>query len=239
MSLLLTLATATKPGEPIDGELYRSIAGAADQSPGYVHFFALVGTQLGLFAILALFAVAWWHSRRGSAHAMAMTLLGVVSVGVAYVLSTVLKDIVQEVRPCRALAPVATIDTCPAPTDWSFPSNHAVLATVAAVALVLVWRRLAWVAVPLALLVAASRVFIGVHYPHDVLAGMLLGGAVGFALPYGLARWVTPLVHRLRDHPIFARVLGNPELAVAGSVHPKRIESTTNSGTYQSEFARW
>lgn len=239
MSLLLTLATATKPGEPIDGGLYRTVASTADQSPGFVHFFALVGTQLGLFVILTLFAAAWWHARRGPARGMALTLLGVVSIGVAYVLSTVLKDFVQEVRPCRTLAPVATIDTCPAPTDWSFPSNHAVLATVAAVALFLVWRRLAWLAIPLTLLVGVSRVFIGVHYPHDVLAGMLLGGAVGFAFPYGLARWVTPLVHSLRDRPFFARFLGSPDLAIAGTIHPKRIESTTNSGTYQSQFSRW
>ncbi|MET8328420.1 phosphatase PAP2 family protein [Streptomyces sp. NPDC005181] len=67
---------------------------------------------------------------------------------------------------------------CPPTGDWSFPSNHAATAGTAAVALAFVRPRVAWTTVPLALLMAFSRVFVGVHYPHDVVAGLLMGASV-------------------------------------------------------------
>jgi undecaprenyl-diphosphatase len=170
---------------------------------------------------------------------MAFVMLGIVTTGVAYVLSTVLKDVVQEVRPCRAIAGVQTIETCPTTTDWSLPSNHAVLAAVGAVALILIWRQLAWAAVPLALAEGASRVYVGVHYPHDVLAGFALGAAVGLGALL-VARPATVIVHRLRSWTVFAPVLGGAVAAsVAGSVRPRRVEAGAHSGTYRSDFARW
>lgn len=232
-------AAATVPGGWFDGGLYQGIAEAGGKSPFPIQILASIGTQLGLIVIFGLFAVAWWRARRGPARGMAFVLLGVVTTGVAYVLSTVLKDLFQEVRPCRAIAGVQTIETCPTATDWSFPSNHAVLAAVGAVAVILVWRQLAWAAVPLALAEGASRVFVGVHYPHDVLAGFLLGAAVGLAALL-VARPATVLVHRLRSWTVFAFVLGAADAApVAGSVRPRRVESGANSGTYRSDFARW
>lgn len=96
---------------------------------------------------------------------------------------------------------------CPAPGDWSLPSNHASIAGAAAVALVLAWRRLAYVAVPAALLLAFSRVVVGVHYPHDVLAGLLLGAAVATVLALATGRPLAALVARLRAHPVLRSVL--------------------------------
>ncbi len=61
---------------------------------------------------------------------------------------------------------------------WSFPSDHATLAAGPAVGLAVLWPRLAAITLPLAGAVALLRVLVGVHYPHDVLAGALLGGAV-------------------------------------------------------------
>uniref|UniRef100_UPI002456CD97 phosphatase PAP2 family protein n=1 Tax=Nocardia farcinica TaxID=37329 RepID=UPI002456CD97 len=62
--------------------------------------------------------------------------------------------------------------------DWSWPSNHAVLAAAFATACVLAAPRVAWFAVPVALAVAAARVGAGVHYVHDVLSGLALGVVV-------------------------------------------------------------
>src|SRR5699024_1773760 len=72
----------------------------------------------------------------------------------------------------------ATVLSCPGSGDWSWPSNHAVLAAAFATACILVVPRLAWFALPLALAIAASRVAAGVHYVHDVLSGLALGALV-------------------------------------------------------------
>ncbi len=235
----MALAAATVPGGWFDGGLYQGIAQAGGKSPFLVQVAASIGTQLGLLVIFGLFGLAWWRARRGPARGMAFVALGVVAVGVAYVLSTVLKDLVQELRPCRAIAGVQTIDPCPAAADWSFPSNHAVLAAAGAVALILIWRKLVWAAVPLALAEGASRVFVGAHYPHDVVAGFLLGSAVALASLL-VARPVTLLVQRLRSVTLLAPVLGTTSVAsVADGPPPRRVDSSPNSGTYRSDFARW
>ena len=62
-------------------------------------------------------------------------------------------------------------------SSTSYPSGHATAAATAAVALALLARRTAmtWVCMVTAVAVAASRVFLGVHYLSDVLGGILLG----------------------------------------------------------------
>jgi len=93
----------------------------------------------------------------------------------AVLLSTGLKEVVGRARPLFE-APVAS-----AP-GLSFPSGHALggsafWLSTAVVAVALLGHRRAWlaVAVGLSLLVAASRVLLGVHYLSDVLAGLVLG----------------------------------------------------------------
>lgn len=75
----------------------------------------------------------------------------------------------------------------PTPNFPSFPSGHATAAFSVAVIVALVYRR--WYGWALALggasLIALSRVYLGVHYPSDILGGAILGGGVGAAC-YGL-----------------------------------------------------
>jgi undecaprenyl-diphosphatase len=101
----------------------------------------------------------------------------------------------------------AIIARCPEVGDWSFPSNHATIASAAAVGLALAWRALLpWVAA-MALLMVFSRVFVGVHYPRDVVVGLLLGAAVAWSvLRLGTPR-LTALVLRSGDHPRLGRLL--------------------------------
>ncbi|WP_406420506.1 phosphatase PAP2 family protein [Streptomyces sp. NBC_00842] len=97
--------------------------------------------------------------------------------GRPHVVSEVLKTVMDEERPCRAVVgAAASLAPCPSTGVWSFPSNHAALAGIAAVALACARPRTAWFAVPMALLMALSRVFVGVHYPHDVAVGCWSAG---------------------------------------------------------------
>jgi len=63
-------------------------------------------------------------------------------------------------------------------TDFSFPSDHATAAGAVAVGLLLTNRRWGIIAAALAVVMAFTRVYVGAHYPADVLAGLALGGIV-------------------------------------------------------------
>jgi membrane-associated phospholipid phosphatase len=171
-------------------ELYLLITRLARSTPEWVHSFADVGTDAGLLVFAALFAWNGWRTRGTPEHRLA--LVAPLAVIGAYLVSEVTKSLIQEDRPCRAVAGAAPIAECPDVGDWSFPSNHATIAASCAIVLTVVWTRLAPLVVPLAVVMAFSRVFVGVHYPHDVVAGFLVGSTVGVTLALLAVRLVGP-----------------------------------------------
>ncbi|MFI6644511.1 phosphatase PAP2 family protein [Streptomyces sp. NPDC050504] len=180
-------------------ELYRDTTDFARSAPTWVQHLAEIWTEAGLLLFGVLFVACWWRARGGDARAMALAALAPLLTAVAYVGSEALKSVVDEDRPCRAVADAAApLVACPPVGDWSFPSNHATIAGAAAVALLLVRPRLGWLTVPMALLMGFSRVFVGVHYPHDVAVGLAFGAvvaAVGVAVG---TRAVRALVEAMR-----------------------------------------
>lgn len=180
----------------VDAGLYSWITALAQRVPRPVDTLIQAWSDYGLALFAVLMLVAWWRARRGDAARMATALFVPVAVVVAYAVNDVIKTVFDEQRPCRTLHTV-TVEACPALRDWSFPSNHAAIAAAAAAALLVIDRRLARLAVPAALLMAASRVWIGVHYPHDVLVGLVVGALVAWALVRHAHR-AAPAVERLR-----------------------------------------
>ncbi len=102
------------------------------------------------------------------------------SFALACVVSAVLKEAFDRPRPETAdpslVAAVAT------PSNPSFPSGHALTAFATAVVVSALHPRLRWPALALAALVALSRVYLGVHYALDVVAGAALGIAIGLVV---------------------------------------------------------
>jgi membrane-associated phospholipid phosphatase len=117
----------------------------------------------------------------------AAALAALSAAGVAGIAVTILKGLFDRPRPPLAdpgLDPVGAI-----PGSSSFPSGHSATAFAAAVAVGLLYPRLRRPLLGLAAVVALSRVYLGVHYATDVLAGSLLGATIGFAIGWA-ARWV-------------------------------------------------
>ncbi|MER7077744.1 undecaprenyl-diphosphatase [Saccharopolyspora kobensis] len=212
--------------------LYDGIIGFADAVPGPVRSLFAVYTKLGLLVLGFLCLLAWWRARAtGEPRAVAVSLLGPAAAVVAYALSELVKVLVGQDRPCRGLIAGSTVLTCPEVGDWSFPSNHATIAGAAAMALVLAWRRLMPWVVALAVLMAFSRVFVGVHYPHDVLVGLALGAVVVWLVVRLLSTQAERLVTHLQRH----RALGRLLAAAPGTTSP---EVPTSSLTREPDDAR-
>ena len=187
VTVLAVLALAAFPARDV---LYTAVAGSTEASA--LGTTAGLVAEDGLYVLLAaagvLAVLAWLRDRR----AFWVLVAGGAGTVVAYAVSETVKLLVTEERPCRALT-VETVLACPPAGDWSWPSNHSVLAAACATACVLAVPRSGWFVVPVAALVAGSRVAAGVHYVHDVLAGAALGVLV-VAVVVALAR---PLVGRL------------------------------------------
>ncbi|MBX7466985.1 MULTISPECIES: phosphatase PAP2 family protein [unclassified Streptomyces] len=184
-------------GASIDGGLYGDITDFAR----HTHWlngpvFAYTSYGVALFAVLML--AGWWIARRKDASVMAAALSAPIAVVLAYVVNDAVKSVFTEPRPCRALPHDFLIEKCPPVNDYAFPSNHTTVAAAAAVALFLVDRRLGAIAALAALLMAASRVYVGAHYPHDVLVALVVGGVVALAVTWSARRYAAPLVSRLR-----------------------------------------
>ncbi|WP_069770102.1 phosphatase PAP2 family protein [Streptomyces sp. LUP30] len=161
-------------GSSVDGSLYTDVVNMARHAPGWLDGAVSAWSTYGLLLFAVLMAYGWWRARRTSAAASVTALAVPFAVAAAYGVDAALKPLVREERPCRSLR-VATLEACPAPGDWSFPSNHAAIAAATAVALLFVSRRLGAIAVAAACAMAASRVWVGAHYPHDVAAGLAVG----------------------------------------------------------------
>lgn len=87
--------------------------------------------------------------------------------------SAVIKPWVNRLRPCFALDNVRLlIDQSRSP---SFPSSHAANNAAMAVLFSVRYRRYTSVFISIALIVSYSRIYVGVHYPSDVLGGIIIG----------------------------------------------------------------
>ncbi|MCM0678010.1 phosphatase PAP2 family protein [Micromonospora phytophila] len=182
---------------------YQDIVGFAADTPQPVRWFAGHFTEGAILLLGALLLVAAVSRLGGTARDRAYALVAPVTVVLAYGCSEWLKTVVDQDRPCRAATAELAIIAggCPPTGDWSFPSNHATIAGALAAATLLLSRRLGLVALPVAALAAFSRTFVGVHYPHDVVAGALLGALVAVLLTPLLARPVADLLRRRSRHP--------------------------------------
>jgi membrane-associated phospholipid phosphatase len=149
-------------------------------------------SQPWVLYLLAALLCAWtWRVHTYTSRA----LWAMATMAIGWALSAVIKDVVQRARP-EVSEPIHIS------SGYSFPSGHTTNGTIAiTAAIVLVWPLLStrWrpVAVVLGTLLVTitclDRVFVGAHFPSDVIAGVLLGFGLVTASYAGYQGWSPPL----------------------------------------------
>ncbi|MEV5650477.1 phosphatase PAP2 family protein [Nocardia sp. NPDC052254] len=209
-------------GSGIDGSLFVTITGFARDTP-WLNTAAQWSTDAVLVVFAALVVLAWWRARRADVATMAAALTAPLAVAIGFGAVEVVKNLVAEARPCVSMPHTYIIDTCPVTTDYAFPSGHTAFAAATVGALWVVERRLAWVAALLTVVEGFSRVYVGAHYPHDVVGALVIAGPVALLCALSGRRLLPAAVARLRWGFTTAFVGPGP---AAGEVPPKSVVDT-------------
>lgn len=171
---------------------------------GFMSFMAKDGIALFALTLLA----GWWIGRsEPSARKVALSVWAALAAVVALVLVQPIADAANEARPFVVLHFTPLITHA---RDAGFPSDHATGAGAIAAGLLFVSWRLGLVTSLLALLIAFSRVYVGVHFPQDVLAGLALGAVVAVLGVFLVVPVLTRIVAWLGRTPLRPLVSTGP-----------------------------
>ena len=146
-------------------------------------------TRLGdagiFWILLCMVLLILPKTRRSGVILMAALLVDLV------ICNGILKPLVHRIRPFDVKTGIELL--VKRPTDYSFPSGHTAASFASVMALYLAGEKKLWIpALVLAVLIAFSRLYLYVHYPTDVLGGVVAGLAAG-ALGYWLVKKVEEL----------------------------------------------
>ena len=181
---------------PAADALFGEVNELARDTP-WLHGPAVAFANFGIVLFALLLLAGWWFARGQSARAMAAALTAPLSTLVAVAINQPIISHVAEARPYVAHPHILLLVSASA--DPSFPSDHATMAGAVAAGLWLVSWRLGLVTSALALLMAVTRVYVGAHYPQDVVAGLALGAVVALVVWLILRIPMTRLVESLRQ----------------------------------------
>ena len=221
-----------------DVEVLYDVNGLAKDAPGWVdHTMALVGEYGIIAALLVLTLWGWWSARRRSADgetaatALAGLLWAPLAAGVALLVNIPVRGLVERPRPFVDHKGLDVL--VDGKNDFSFVSDHATLTMALAVGLFMVHRRLGLAGIALAFLEGLCRVYMGVHYPTDVLGGLALGTAVALLLDPAALWALTPLTRRAADNRLLGRVVwaGPSGPAAGGSTPPAGVRDRATART--------
>jgi undecaprenyl-diphosphatase len=191
----------------LDKTLYKAMNRFADRTH-WAHAIARTYAKDGIALFAVLLVVGWWVGRNSTNPVGGVAKAGWAGASalLALAINQPLGAAIDRARPYTTIPNMhLLVDKT---TDFSFASDHATVAGAVAAGLFLLSRRVGIVAVAAAVLMAFARVYVGAHYPGDVLAGLALGGVIAVTLS-GLARRVLePIVTMLSNTPLRPLITG-------------------------------
>lgn len=155
-----------------------------------MQFITSLGDAGAIWLVIAVILLMRPKTRRCGAAMLTALALGLLVGNLA------LKNLIARPRPFHTYLDILPLDH---PGDlYSFPSGHTLASFCAAAACFGYYRKAGIACGVLAVLIGFSRLYVGVHYPTDVLCGALLGILLGF-----IAVWI---VNQIADHMHFRRI---------------------------------
>jgi undecaprenyl-diphosphatase len=199
-----TMAGLAESGSNPDVDLLYDINGLAKDAPRWFdQVVEFVGEYGLLIAMVLLVVWCWWSVRRRGAEDAASSVAALVwaplAAAIAVLVNVPIRGFVERPRPFRAHQGLDVLVS--GKTDYSFVSDHATITMALGVGLFVANRKFGIVGIGLALLEGFCRVYMGVHYPTDVVGGFALGTAVALLLSPVAMALLTPVMKAVERSP--------------------------------------
>ncbi|MFI8194599.1 phosphatase PAP2 family protein [Streptomyces sp. NPDC085946] len=213
------MAGLAESGSNPDVDLLYDINGLAkDAPPWFDRIMEYVGEYGLLLALVLLVLWCWWSVRRrggeDAASSVAALVWAPLAAGVAVLVNVPIRGFVERPRPFLDHQGLEVLVS--GKTDYSFVSDHATITMAMGVGLFVANRRFGLVGIGLALLEGFCRVYMGVHYPTDVVGGFALGTAVVLLLSPLAMALLTPVAKAVERSPRAGRLIRGRGRAAVG-----------------------
>ncbi|MGW6738938.1 phosphatase PAP2 family protein [Streptomyces sp. NPDC055013] len=204
------MAGLAESGSNPDVDLLFDINGLAKDAPRWFDRVMEYVGEYGLVLAMVLLVVwCWWSVRRrgdeDAASSVAALVWAPLAAGIAVLVNVPIRGFVERPRPFRDHQGLEVLVS--GKTDYSFVSDHATIAMALGVGLFVANRKFGLAGIGLALLEGFCRVYMGVHYPTDVIGGFALGTAVALLLSPLAMALLTPVMSAVERSPRGGRLI--------------------------------
>ncbi|MFE7134522.1 phosphatase PAP2 family protein [Streptomyces sp. NPDC057638] len=227
-------------GSGPDVSLLYDINGLSKAAPPWVDSVMGFIGEYGIMAGLAIVGLlSWWVARRQAAREDAVTAVAglawaPLAAALAVIVNIPIRGFVERPRPFVDHKDLEVLVS--GKTDFSFVSDHSTMAMALAVGIFLVHRKLGLGALALAFAEGFLRIYMGVHYPTDVIGGFALGTAITLLLAPVAMALLTPLVSAIAGSRT-AGVLVHAPGAGAGRAEPVEMSGSRGRGRRERDLA--
>jgi undecaprenyl-diphosphatase len=180
----------------LDTALFKFINGLAGKVPFLGKLYSGIANDYFLPIIVVLILVALWFGTRDPQRRkknQRVVLIALIAIGIANALVAITNAFYFRSRPFTVLPPNQVHLFFYRPTDSSFPSNFATVLFAPAITVFMTDKRAGIILLAIAVIGAFGRVFIGIHYPSDVLGGAVYG-AFASLVAYWLGKLFNPVL---------------------------------------------